>query len=141
MNGELQVLPIIGYHTTPEHPIRTEFDKFRCDEEGKTRLAADQPGGLKATCPAIIDNSSRIQLEKFSRSLHLALGCRHYSLFDFRIKEGSNEVFFLEAGLFWTFSPRSVISQMLQADGQNLVDVYDKIWKQALLDWRKGRNC
>ena len=54
-----------------------------------------------------------------ARRCHLALGCRHYSLFDFRI-DPDGRPWFLEAGLYCSYSPGSVIAMMASAAGIGL---------------------
>ena len=51
-----------------------------------------------------------------ARRCHAALGCRHHSLFDFRI-DPAGRPWFMEAGLYCSFSPVSVISTMASAAG------------------------
>ncbi len=51
-----------------------------------------------------------------ARAAHRALGCRHYSLFDFRIDPQGNP-WFLEAGLYCSFAPSSVIAVMAAGTG------------------------
>ncbi len=54
-----------------------------------------------------------------AKKCHQALGCRHYSLFDFRI-DPQGRPWFLEAGLYCSFSPKSVIPMMAKAAGISL---------------------
>jgi D-alanine-D-alanine ligase len=51
-----------------------------------------------------------------AQQCHIALGCRHYSLFDFRI-DPMGQPWFLEAGLYCSFAQTSVISTMARAAG------------------------
>jgi D-alanine-D-alanine ligase len=51
-----------------------------------------------------------------AKKCHQALGCRHYSLFDFRI-DPKGQPWFLEAGLYCSFAPKSVIPCMAKAAG------------------------
>jgi len=53
----------------------------------------------------------------------VALRCRHYSLFDFRI-DPSGQPWFLEAGLYCSFARKSVISVMAKAAGIPLDDLF-----------------
>jgi D-alanine-D-alanine ligase len=48
-----------------------------------------------------------------------------------RYESETNEPYFLEAGLFWGFGKISMISRMLQADGQSLEDVALELWSAA----------
>ena len=63
---------------------------------------------------------------------HKAIGARDYSLFDFRIDNRTNEIIFLEAGLFWSFSKTSIISKMLFSGGDDVVKLIDQVWTYAL---------
>ena len=51
-----------------------------------------------------------------ARRCHVALGCRDYSLFDFRVDPGGTP-YFLEAGLYYSFAEQSVICTMARAAG------------------------
>ncbi|NEP29799.1 MAG: D-alanine--D-alanine ligase, partial [Moorea sp. SIO3I6] len=55
-------------------------------------------------------------VQEVAKMCHQALGCRHYSLFDFRI-DRQGQPWFLEAGLYCSFSPKSVIASMAKASG------------------------
>ena len=50
------------------------------------------------------------------RAAHRALGCRHYSLFDFRV-DPTGRPWFLEAGLYCSFASTSVVAVMAAAAG------------------------
>jgi D-alanine-D-alanine ligase len=58
-----------------------------------------------------------------ARRCHRALGCRHYSLFDFRI-DPDGKPWFLEAGLYCSFAPTSVIAVMAAASGVEVADLF-----------------
>ncbi|MEM7183417.1 MAG: hypothetical protein AAF518_21075 [Spirochaetota bacterium] len=62
---------------------------------------------------------------------NFALGCRDYSLFDFRIHEKTEEPYMLEAELFWSFGKISMISRMLHANKQDLQEVTLELWHTA----------
>ena len=68
-----------------------------------------------------------------ARISHVALGCRHYSLFDFRI-DSSNQPWFLEAGLYCSFAQTSVISEMSKEAGTTLGQLFHIMLNNALLD-------
>ena len=59
-----------------------------------------------------------------ARRCHLALGCRHYSLFDFRIDQDGRP-WFLEAGLYCSYSPGSVIAVMASAAGVSVPELLE----------------
>jgi D-alanine-D-alanine ligase len=66
----------------------------------------------------IVDTKDTVteKVQAVAKKCHQALGCRHYSLFDFRI-DPNGEPWFLEAGLYCSFAPKSVISSMAKAAG------------------------
>jgi D-alanine-D-alanine ligase len=66
-----------------------------------------------------------------ARRGHAALGCRDYSLFDFRIAP-DGRIVFLEAGLYCSFSDQSVIAMMAAAAGIGLRDLYATALEGAL---------
>jgi D-alanine-D-alanine ligase len=59
------------------------------------------------------------------------LGCRHYSLFDFRI-DPDGQPWFLEAGLFCSFAEISVLSAMAKASGISLDTFFESMLQNAL---------
>ena len=65
------------------------------------------------------------------RSCHVALGCRHYSLFDFRI-DPAGRPWFLEAGLYCSFARQSVIPMMAAAAGISLPDLFQTALAQTV---------
>lgn len=69
-----------------------------------------------------------------ARLAYQALGCRHYGLFDFRIDPDGNP-WFLEAGLYCSFAPGSVIAVMAAGTG---VDV-GELFAGALTELDRGR--
>ena len=71
-------------------------------------------------------------MQEIAKQCHQALGCRHYSLFDFRI-DPQGQPWFLEAGLYCSFSPKSVISMMAQAKGISLDELLEIVIKEAMI--------
>ena len=128
--GELQVLPMIEYLVTEEHPIRTLHDKLVLQSDGTPGKQPEKPIA-KPICPANVTPELFDKLANAAKNAHITLGCRDYSLYDFRVHSETNEPYFLEAGLFWGFGKISMISRMLQADGQSLEDVALELWSAA----------
>lgn len=128
--GTLWVPAMIEYLVTPAHPIRTLRDKYDLHVDATPKRQPNQPMA-KPVCPAQVDPELFDKLANAAKTAHLALGCRDYSLYDFRIHAETNEPYFLEAGLFWTFGEISMISRMLQADGHELEAVVLDLWKTA----------
>jgi len=106
------VLPAVEYFMSQEKPIRTSNDKLTGDPD---KLTFAKPA---RQCPADVDEVLMEKLVKASRTAHIALGCRDYSLYDFRIDPEGNP-FMLEASLFCCFAPNSVISMMGDATGES----------------------
>jgi D-alanine-D-alanine ligase len=129
-SGKLCVLPMIEYLVSEEHPIRTVHDKLELQSDGMPSKQPEKPAA-KSICPANITTDLFEKLANASKQAHVALGCRDYSLYDFRIHKETHEPYLLEAGLFWSFSKISMISRMLIADGQSLEDVTLELWKSA----------
>jgi D-alanine-D-alanine ligase len=119
-DGELIGLPLEEYLVDPhEKPIRNHADKLKQTDDGNLDYAAKD--NIKAW---IVDPNDPItqKVQQVAKKCHQALGCRHYSLFDFRI-DPKGQPWFLEAGLYCSFSPKSVISSMAKAAGMPLNDL------------------
>lgn len=116
-DGKLVGLPLEEYavdkHT---HPIRDYADKLKPADNGGLSLVAKDH-----TKAWIVDPSDPIteSVQEVAKKCHQALGCRHYSLFDFRI-DPQGQPWFLEAGLYCSFSPKSVVATMARAAGISL---------------------
>jgi len=106
------VLPGVEYFLSAEKPVRTSNDKTLTDEHGRPLKFAKPSRQI----PADIDDALRTKLIDACTCAHKALGCRDYSLYDFRVDPEGN-IFFLEASLFCCFAPNSVISLMGDASG------------------------
>ncbi len=128
--GELWVPSMIEYLVTKEHPIRTLHDKYDLQSDGTPGKQPEKPA-VKPVCPANVSPELFEKVANAAKTAHIALGCRDYSLYDFRVHAETNEPYLLEAGLFWTFGKISMITRMLQADGQNLEDVVLELWSVA----------
>lgn len=119
-DGELIGLPLEEYLVDPhDKPIRNHADKLQQTEDGDLRFAAKD--NIKSW---IVDPNDPItqKVQQVAKKCHKALGCRHYSLFDFRI-DPNGQPWFLEAGLYCSFAPKSVISSMAKAAGIPLNDL------------------
>ncbi|MDY6805474.1 MAG: D-alanine--D-alanine ligase [Cyanobacteriota bacterium] len=128
--GKLSVLPAIEYLVSQEHPIRTVDDKLELTSEGMPSSQPKKPAA-KVVCPADVEPELFEKLASAAKRSHIALGSRDYSLYDFRVHAETNEPYLLEAGLFWSFGKISMISRMLEADGQSLEDVALELWSAA----------
>lgn len=116
-DGELVGLPLEEYLVkAQDQPIRNHADKLKRTADGELSFAAKD--NIKSW---MVDSSDPLTptVQRVARKCHKALGCRHYSLFDFRI-DPEGEPWFLEAGLYCSFSPKSVIGSMTSAAGIGL---------------------
>jgi D-alanine-D-alanine ligase len=113
-DGELVGLPLQEYLVDPhETPIRDYADKFHKPNE--IDLQSSAKNNIKAW--TVDPNDPIVQkVQQVTKKCHQALGCRHYSLFDFRI-DPNGQPWFLEAGPYCSFDPNSVICCMAKAAG------------------------
>jgi D-alanine-D-alanine ligase len=126
--GELVGLPLEEYAVNfAEAPIRSYGEKLKRQADGSLGFAAKDQ--LKSW---IVDPSDPVtqRVQAIAKQCHVALGCRHYSLFDFRI-DPQGQPWFLEAGLYCSFSPKSVIVTMAEAAGIPLDQLLRMLIQQA----------
>lgn len=128
-DGELVPLPLEEYDVDRRtKPIRDHDDKIGRDGDGGLRLAAKEK-----TRAWIVDPSDPItqRVWDIAKKCHLALGCRQYSLFDFRI-DPDGQPWFLEAGLYCSFARQSVISVMAAATGLTVRELFHDAIEEAI---------
>ena len=134
-HGELVCLPLEEYIVDAVvRPIRTRDDKLARTEDGALYLVAkdDSHAWMVPT-----DDPVTERVWAAARRCHEALGCRQYSLFDFRI-DPDGHPWFLEAGLYCSFAPGSVIATMARAAGIRL----DQLFADAVAELdRDGAAC
>lgn len=126
--GELVCLPLEEYNVTAtSRPIRNYEDKLSRTDDGGLNLVAKE-----ATNSWMVDPADPITeaVWDVAKKCHLALGCRHYSLFDFRV-DPHGKPWFLEAGLYCSFARKSVISMMAASAGIDLGDLFATVIDQA----------
>merc|ERR1712232_356470 len=115
-DGSLTVLPKIEYFL---EDIRTSAHKLQTDKSGKLSSnaikAAKKDGDRQ--CPANLSPELHRRIDNMVQKAHRVLKCRHYSLFDIRI-DANEQPYVLEACLFCSFSPLSVIPSMAQHAGR-----------------------
>lgn len=118
-DGALVPLPLEEYRVTD---IRRPADKLaRAEADGALHLVAkDNPDVW------IVDPEDPVTGAVWEAAVrcHHALGCRHYSLFDFRV-DPDGTPWFLEAGLYCSFARKSVISTMARAAGIDVPELFD----------------
>merc|ERR1712176_357027 len=115
-DGTLTVLPKIEYFL---EDIRTSAHKLATDQNGKLKSdaikAAKKDGDRQ--CPADLSPVLHERIDAMVKEAHQVLKCRHYSLYDIRIN-ADEQPYILEAALFCSFSPLSVIPAMAQHAGR-----------------------
>jgi D-alanine-D-alanine ligase len=114
-------LPLEEYRMDRDcKPIRNYDDKISQNKAGELNLVAKD-----STKAWIIDPSDPVTAKVWeaAQQCHIALGCRHYSLFDFRI-DPDGQPWFLEAGLYCSFAQKSVIAMMAKASGIPLQELF-----------------
>ncbi len=119
-DGELVCLPLEEYAVSPDaKPVRGRDDKLARQDGGPLRLVAKE-----TTKAWLLDTGDPLteRVWAAARRCHTALGCRHYSLFDFRI-DPEGEPWFLEAGLYNSFARQSVVTMMAAAAGIDLPEL------------------
>merc|ERR1712048_113751 len=126
-DGSLEMLPCIEYFFSEGNPIRGSSDKLVTDSRGVPTTVTT--GGRQ--CPADIDPVLRSKLENLCVRSHRALGCRDYSLYDVRV-DPNGEPFFLEACLYCSFAPKSVIIAMSVAQKVEQQTVFEMLVNRAI---------
>ncbi|GAB2488232.1 D-alanine--D-alanine ligase family protein [Jatrophihabitans fulvus] len=130
-DGELVVLPMEEYAVDAERkPIRDAADKLRRDGGGELGLVAKT---AEYSWIVTSDDPATARVAEAARTAHRALGCRHYSLFDFRI-DPDGEPWFLEASLYCSFARTSVIAVMAAAAGIPVDALFADLVGLALAD-------
>merc|ERR1712070_1088959 len=115
-DGRLTVLPKLEYFL---EDIRTSAHKLQTDKSGKLSSnaikAAKKDGDRQ--CPADLSPELHERIDAMVQKAHRALKCQHYSLYDIRI-DANEQPYILEAALFCSFSPLSVIPSMAKHAGR-----------------------
>lgn len=127
-DGALHCLPLEEYNVDADtKPIRGYDDKIAPSEAGLSLVAKE------ATKAWMVDPADPVTVRVWeaARRCHVALGCRDYSLFDFRL-DADGEPWFLEAGLYCSFARQSVVTMMAEADGIALSELFSTAIAAAL---------
>jgi D-alanine-D-alanine ligase len=128
-DGGLVCLPLEEYAVDPvTKPIRDHGDKIGRADDGEVALMAKDP-----TAAWIVADDDPVVSAVWAaaRACHVALGCRHYSLFDFRV-DPDGRVWFLEAGPYCSFAKASVVVMMAGAAGIELPELFATAVAQAI---------
>jgi D-alanine-D-alanine ligase len=116
-DGSLTVLPKLEYFV---EDIRTSAHKLQTDKSGKLSAnaikAAKKDGDRQ--CPASLSPVLHQRIDDMVKRAHRVLSCQHYSIFDIRV-DADEQPYILEACLFCSFSPVSVIPSMAQQAGRD----------------------
>lgn len=126
VDGQLNCLPLQEYEVNSQNPIRLPEDKVITDASGELELT---PRLQKTSRPVPHSDPITQPVHELAQKAHLALGCRHYSLFDFRI-DSDGKPWFLEAGLYCSFARSSVISTMACYANIELCDLFLNLARQ-----------
>ncbi|MDO9377535.1 MAG: hypothetical protein Q7T56_01700 [Nocardioidaceae bacterium] len=120
-DGDLVCLPLEEYGLDADtKPVRDADDKIRRGDDGALGLMAKDTPTVWIVDPS---DPATAPVWEAARACHVALGCRDYSLFDFRIDPGGRP-WFLEAGLYNSFARQSVIPTMARAAGVELPELF-----------------
>ena len=122
-------LPLEEYAVDPRtKPVRDHADKLARGADGDLTLVAKDSAHAW-----IVDASDPVNDPVRAAALRAyeALGCRHHGLFDFRI-DPEGRPWFLEASLYCSFAPSSVIAVMAAAAGITLRDLLDLSVRRAV---------
>ncbi len=130
-DGELMCLPLEEYAVDPAtKPVRDERDKLSRTADGELYLVAKDAAHAWIV-PA--DDPVTERVADAARRSHIAMGCRHYSLFDFRI-DPQGKPWFLEAGPYCSYAPASVIAVMAAAAGIELTELFAAALRELGMD-------
>ena len=125
-DGSLEVLSPIEYFLGhKELPIRTSDDKLVPEKNGDHKTLELSPSEREVlTNP---DDTLLAKLEDLAVRSHYALGCEGYSLYDVRV-DPEGKLFFIEACVYCSFSPKSVIVSMSKGGGKyNDTDLFYRL--------------
>lgn len=134
-DGELVCLPLEEYAVnSATKPIRSRDDKLDRTDDGDLYLVAKDVS--RAWIVADDDPINEVVWDEAKRC-HVALGCRHYSLFDFRI-DPEGKPWFLEAGPYCSFAPTSVVAVMAAARGIDVRELFATTLRELDIE---GAQC
>merc|ERR1712048_895343 len=134
-NVKLEILPKIEYLLedirTSAHKLATSDGKLLSsdDQPAQAILAAKKDGDR--VCPAQLEPEVHARLDDLAMRAHRALGCKYYSLYDVRIDERGFP-FMLEAALFCSFSPYSVIVALASKSGNTAIEQHPSLFESFL---------
>jgi len=131
----LEILPKIEYILddirSAEKKLATSNGQLLSSDEDPAEaiLAAKKDGDR--VCPALLEPEVHARLDDLAMRAHKALGCKFYSLYDVRIDERGFP-FMLEAALFCSFSPYSVIVGLASKSGNAKIEQHPSLFESFL---------
>jgi D-alanine-D-alanine ligase len=123
-DGELVCLPLEEYRVGD---VRTAADKIVRHEDGDLRLMAKD---VETAWIVDADDPIVAPVHHMARRAYVALGCRHYGLFDVRV-DPDGRPWFLEASLYCSFARQSVLCVMAQATGVGPRELFRQIQEET----------
>ena len=115
-DGKIEVHALLEYLFNEKTEIRDRNAKYCHDDEGMAmhfNIPSKNDTALKIACPANTSDALTKELAEMARESFIALNCKDYSVFDFRItppdENGKEVPYFLEICPYASFSPFSVI--------------------------------
>merc|ERR1712039_909356 len=96
---------------TSAHKLATSDGKLTANAIREAKKDGDRQ------CPADLSQELHERIDSMIKEAHRVLKCRHYSLYDLRV-DANEQPYILEAALFCSFSPLSVIPAMAQHAGR-----------------------
>jgi D-alanine-D-alanine ligase len=143
----LEILPKLEYVL---EDVREMKHKLGTDANGKLLTGDNNTDGAfkkareegERICPAKLDDEVHARVDDLARKAHKALGCKYYSLFDVRINPDGMP-FMLEACLFCSFSPYSVIVSLAakseNKDWQTHPKLFESFLRRAVRETKARR--
>mmetsp|Transcript_8291 Transcript_8291/g.24893 ORF Transcript_8291/g.24893 Transcript_8291/m.24893 type:complete len:927 (-) Transcript_8291:2146-4926(-) len=118
------------------NPIRRSEEKLSTDDKGVPTAFA--PNGRQTPARNVSDELRQKLYESASKA-HKAIGCRDYSLYDYRV-DPNDEPYMLEASLYCSFAPMSALVLMAEASGIKHPRLFIKLAEQAVMRADKRRS-
>jgi D-alanine-D-alanine ligase len=135
-NGmKLEILPKIEYILedirTSSHKLATSGGQLLSSDDNPAEaiIAAKKDGDR--ILPAQLEPEVHARLDDLATRAHKALGCKYYSLYDVRIDERGFP-FMLEAALFCSFSPYSVIVSLASKSENAEIEQHPSLFETFL---------
>ena len=137
-DGELVCLPLQEYRMEGNSAfIRATSSKLTQTDDGDLDLTSKHN---PQSWIVDVDDPLTKKVWAAARMCHQSLGCRDYSLFDFRI-DANGRPWFLEAGLYCSFSPSSILVAMAEAADMPLKTLFDNLVGQAMRRKLESAKC